>query len=206
MSRTRWDCPNSIHPVVLGPRRPVRDHTCRYCLPCSSNSTRLVLRVPSTLIAERERRTRAKAEAKARKAARANWREEPEEAVRDEGAPRLPGIEYHVISTSGVGVQVFDGDSFREALACLRSNPAFRMTKVTEHGAVYAPIRRDVRLIRIAPNKSSREEGAVIGWGRVEPAYRGQGQWRLTKREWVAQFGADVSYVKYPYGVVRCDR
>lgn len=56
MKRVRWDCPNG-HPGVLGPRRPARDNVVRYCLRCSEESGRLVVRTAPAL--ERERATRS---------------------------------------------------------------------------------------------------------------------------------------------------
>lgn len=52
----RWDCPNGLHPGVLGPVRPRMDNTVRYCLPCSERAGVLVRRVAPTL--ERKRKAR----------------------------------------------------------------------------------------------------------------------------------------------------
>lgn len=47
--RVRWVCPNDRHPGVLGPSRPRRDDVCRFCLPCSADRGRLVLRTAPAL-------------------------------------------------------------------------------------------------------------------------------------------------------------
>lgn len=47
--RVRWECPNGIHPAVLGSTRPLMDSTVRYCLPCSEEAGRLVERVAPAL-------------------------------------------------------------------------------------------------------------------------------------------------------------
>lgn len=205
MSRTSWDCPSALHPKVLGPRRPALDHVCRYCLPCSATSTRLVKRIPTTLVAERARREQAKADAEARaearqaavarREARRQWRleaarEAEQERINSPGYRRQPGVEYHVYSTDGVGVQAFDAESFAEALACLRLNANYRLSKVHEEGTVYAAVRSDARI------GQSVIRGAVVGWNRVEPPYRGDGVWGITDEERAAQFG-NAHTVKY---------
>jgi hypothetical protein len=51
--RVRWDCPNG-HPGVLGSTRPPKDSIVRYCLTCSAQTGRLVLRVAPALERQRE--------------------------------------------------------------------------------------------------------------------------------------------------------
>lgn len=73
--RVRWTCPTGKGcPAVLASPRPRRDDVARYCLACSAERGRLVLRVAPALEAKRETKiaaAKAKAEAaKARKAAR----------------------------------------------------------------------------------------------------------------------------------------
>jgi hypothetical protein len=63
-NRIRWDCPNGRHPGVLGPTRPRMDSVVRYCLTCSQQTGRLVLRVAPTL--ERKRAAKQQREAAAR--------------------------------------------------------------------------------------------------------------------------------------------
>jgi hypothetical protein len=61
MMRVRWACPNGCAGVI-GPSRPRRDDCCRYCLACSAEKGRLVLRVAPALEAARTARVeRAKA-------------------------------------------------------------------------------------------------------------------------------------------------
>lgn len=65
MKRVRWNCPTGEHAGVLGPTRPRRNATIRYCLECSENSTTLVERVPAALEKKRAAqavKTKAKAE------------------------------------------------------------------------------------------------------------------------------------------------
>lgn len=47
--RVRWECPNELHPGVLGPTRPRRDNIVRYCLPCSEAAGVLIERVAPAL-------------------------------------------------------------------------------------------------------------------------------------------------------------
>ena len=66
--RIRWECPNGLHPGVLGSTRPPRDSIVRFCLPCSEERGRLVERIAPAL--ERKRaagaeRSAAKQRAKA---------------------------------------------------------------------------------------------------------------------------------------------
>lgn len=76
--RVRWECPNGLHPGVLGSTRPLANSTVRFCLPCSEAAGVLVRRVApalerkraATSLAVREKREqqrelarRAKAEA-----------------------------------------------------------------------------------------------------------------------------------------------
>lgn len=70
--RVRWQCPNDLHPAVLGSTRPPRTALVRYCLPCSVAAGRLVERIAPAL--ERRRaaataRQAAKAKAKRQRAA-----------------------------------------------------------------------------------------------------------------------------------------
>lgn len=61
--RVRWECPNGLHPAVLGSTRPLADATVRFCLSCSEETGRLVKRVAPALEAKRDRavaRSRAK--------------------------------------------------------------------------------------------------------------------------------------------------
>src|ERR1041385_7908563 len=64
--RVRWNCPNGLHPGVLGPSRPPRASVVRFCLPCSEVSGRLVERVAPAL---ETKRTAAAERQKARAAA-----------------------------------------------------------------------------------------------------------------------------------------
>lgn len=45
VKQVRWECPNGMHPGVLGPSRPRKIATCRYCLKCSDVAGVLVERV-----------------------------------------------------------------------------------------------------------------------------------------------------------------
>ncbi len=55
--RVRWECPNGLHPAVLGSTRPPMDATVRVCLSCSASEARLVKRVAPAL--ERQRAAKA---------------------------------------------------------------------------------------------------------------------------------------------------
>lgn len=57
--RVRWECPNGLHPGVLGSTRPRANATVRYCLPCSEAAGVLVERSAPAL--ERKRRVRVEA-------------------------------------------------------------------------------------------------------------------------------------------------
>jgi len=66
-SRVRWECPNELHPGVLGSTRPRKDDVMRFCLPCSADTGRLVERVAPSLERKRAAKTaqaRAKAQTK----------------------------------------------------------------------------------------------------------------------------------------------
>jgi hypothetical protein len=66
--RIRWECPNGLHPGVLGSTRPPRDSVVRYCWPCSQESGRLVERIAPALETKRAagaQRSAAKRSAKA---------------------------------------------------------------------------------------------------------------------------------------------
>lgn len=83
--RIRWNCPNDRHPAVLGPTRPLKDSVIRYCLPCSTETGRLVLRVAPAL--ERKRKaaataSAAKAKAKRERAAIVSKRKQREKTER----------------------------------------------------------------------------------------------------------------------------
>jgi len=65
----RWACPTT-HPAVLAPSRPRKDDVRRFCLECSKATGRLVARVPSALVKERERRIERQRHKKARTAVR----------------------------------------------------------------------------------------------------------------------------------------
>lgn len=52
----RWECPNGLHPAVLGASRPPADATVRFCLACSAKESRLVRRTAPALEREREER------------------------------------------------------------------------------------------------------------------------------------------------------
>ena len=54
--QVRWSCPNGC-PAVLGPSKPRRNASVRYCLTCSADSPRLVERTAPAL--ERKREARA---------------------------------------------------------------------------------------------------------------------------------------------------
>lgn len=60
VKRVRWECPNGLHPGVLGSTRPRANATVRYCLPCSEAAGVLVERTAPAL----ERKRRVKVEAK----------------------------------------------------------------------------------------------------------------------------------------------
>lgn len=65
--QVRWQCPENLHPGVLGPSRPRMDNICRYCLDCSKAQGKLVHRVSPVL--ERKRaagveKNKAKSQAK----------------------------------------------------------------------------------------------------------------------------------------------
>ena len=82
--RVRWDCPNG-HPGVLASTRPPKDSIVRYCLICSAQTGRLVLRVAPAL--ERKRAgaavtAAAKAKAKRERAAAARERKRQAETER----------------------------------------------------------------------------------------------------------------------------
>lgn len=68
MKRIRWECPNG-HPGVLASTRPPKDSIDRYCLICSAETGRLVLRVAPAL--ERKRSSAAVTSANRAKAKRA---------------------------------------------------------------------------------------------------------------------------------------
>lgn len=79
--RVRWQCPNGIHPGVLGSRRPRRDDIIRYCLPCSEKTGRLVERVAPALERERDSGAeRAATKAKAKRQRDAATRERKRQA------------------------------------------------------------------------------------------------------------------------------
>lgn len=64
--RVRWECPNGLHPAVLGSTRPPLDATVRVCLDCSKGSTRLVQRVAPALERQRAVKQEARRAAPAR--------------------------------------------------------------------------------------------------------------------------------------------
>lgn len=71
--RVRWECPNGLHPGVLGSTRPRKNATVRFCLPCSEVEGVLVERVAPALerkraakTVTREQRAAAQREARAR--------------------------------------------------------------------------------------------------------------------------------------------
>jgi hypothetical protein len=70
--RVRWECPEGLHPGVLGSTRPPKDSTVRFCWPCSEAAGRLVQRRAPALERKRsqaaERRAAKSADAKAREA------------------------------------------------------------------------------------------------------------------------------------------
>lgn len=73
--RVRWDCPNG-HPGVLASTRPAKDSIVRYCLACSEQTGKLVLRVAPALERQRSAATEAAAlKAKAKRAREAKTRE-----------------------------------------------------------------------------------------------------------------------------------
>lgn len=83
--RIRWNCPNDAHPGVLGPSRPPRDSTVRYCLACSAESGRLVERVAPALERKRAAATitnASKAKAKRSREAVARDRKKHAETAR----------------------------------------------------------------------------------------------------------------------------
>lgn len=53
--RVRWECPNGLHPAVLGSTRPLAEATVRFCLSCSEAEGKLVRRVAPALERKRER-------------------------------------------------------------------------------------------------------------------------------------------------------
>lgn len=70
--RVRWECPNGLHPAVLGSTRPLAEATVRFCLPCSEAEGKLVRRVAPALERKRvarQRQSAAAASVKARRAA-----------------------------------------------------------------------------------------------------------------------------------------
>lgn len=69
--RVRWECPNGLHPGVLGSTRPPKDATVRYCLPCSAEATRLVARTAPALERERAARSESATAKRERRAAAA---------------------------------------------------------------------------------------------------------------------------------------
>lgn len=75
--RVRWHCPNGCA-AVLGPQRPRRDNTCRYCLACSEKAGRLVERKALAL----EKKSAAKSEAARLKARAKRERERAREVER----------------------------------------------------------------------------------------------------------------------------
>lgn len=81
-TRVRWQCPNGQHPGVLGSRRPPSDSIVRYCLPCSTQTGRLVERIAPAL--ERKRATAAE-----RSAAKAKAKRAREAATRERAAAKL---------------------------------------------------------------------------------------------------------------------
>jgi hypothetical protein len=104
--RVRWECPSGTHPAVLGPTRPPKDATVRFCLPCSAIETRLVQRVAPALDRERA--------AKAAKAV------ERTQAKRDRERERQR--ERYVVSTSdGVTLNLRD-----EMDSMLKRSPELR--------------------------------------------------------------------------------
>ncbi len=64
--RVKWACPNG-HPAVLGPSRPRALATCRFCLVCSADTPKLVLRVAPTLERERSAATERKKASRAKR-------------------------------------------------------------------------------------------------------------------------------------------
>jgi hypothetical protein len=58
--RTRWECPNGLHPSALGPSRPKKNATIRYCWPCSEEAGVLVERVAPALERQRNRKRAAR--------------------------------------------------------------------------------------------------------------------------------------------------
>jgi len=78
--RVRWNCPND-HPGILGPTRPPRDSTVRYCLTCSAKTGRLVLRVAPALESKRAAAATISAtKAKAKRSREAAARERKKQA------------------------------------------------------------------------------------------------------------------------------
>lgn len=58
--RVRWECPDGLHPGVLGSTRPPADATVRFCLDCSADSGRLVKRTAPALERKRAAKTVAR--------------------------------------------------------------------------------------------------------------------------------------------------
>jgi len=72
--KVRWECPNG-HPAVLGPTKPRKLATVRYCLMCSATASQLVERFAPALEKRREQQTEARKARVAKRQARAVERE-----------------------------------------------------------------------------------------------------------------------------------
>jgi len=92
MSRRRWACPSEKHPGVLAPGRLQKNDVRRYCLPCSTETGKLVERVCPALEKRRQeriqqrQRTERKKRASVRKAQQtraARHRERRTVSIRD---------------------------------------------------------------------------------------------------------------------------
>lgn len=68
--RVRWECPNGLHPGVLGSTRPPKDAVVRFCWPCSQESGRLVARSVPALERQRAAATAAATAKKRRRVER----------------------------------------------------------------------------------------------------------------------------------------
>jgi hypothetical protein len=73
VKRVRWECPSGLHAGVLGPSRPRKNATARFCLPCSEAAGVLVERVAPAV--ERKRAAKSATAERRREAARERERE-----------------------------------------------------------------------------------------------------------------------------------
>lgn len=126
--RIRWSCPNDRHPGVLGPSRPPKDSVIRYCLPCSTETGRLVLRVAPALERKREAATAssaAKAKAKRHREAIARKRKKQAETERY----TVEGVDLREEFKRLIRLRAFGGKAGR----LWRDPPEFVISRRTHH-------------------------------------------------------------------------